>query len=290
MKEISDLVQSDFGYHIIMLTDVKTPPRPSFEELRPKLEAELKQQQAQRKYAETAEIFANTVYEQADSLQPVADKLKLKIQTAQGVTRIPQPNVVGALANPKLLEALFASESLQSKRNTEAVEFGPSQMVAGRVTQYTPARTLAFDEVQAQVRQRYVAEQSAELARKEGEAKRTAWADKASGATGLSAPLVVARDQPQNQPRPVVDAVLSVRADELPAWTGVDMGDLGYVVAKVNRVLPQATPEPQISAQRHQQYVQWWSEAEGLAYYETLKQRYKAEIKVPRPLPATTEK
>ena len=68
------------------------------------------------------------------------------------------------------------------------------------------------------------------------------------------------------------------------------MGDLGYVVAKVNRVLPQTTPEPQISAQRHQQYVQWWSEAEGLAYYETLKQRYKAEIKVPRPLPATTEK
>ena len=68
------------------------------------------------------------------------------------------------------------------------------------------------------------------------------------------------------------------------------MGDMGYVVAKVNRVLLQATPEPQINAQRHQQYVQWWSEAEGLAYYETLKQRYKAQIKVPRPAPGSAEK
>ena len=288
--DISDVVESDFGFHVIQLTDIKAPRTPSFEELRPTMEAELKQQQARRKFAEVAESFSNTVYEQSESLQPVAEKLKLKIQTAKGIVRTPAPGATGALANPKFLEALFSSDSLENKRNTEAVEFGSSQMVAGRVTQYTPARTLAFDEVHAQVRQRYVAEKSAELARKEGEAKRTAWAEKASSATGLSAPAVVARDQPQNQPRAVIDAVLSVRADELPAWAGVDMGDMGYVVAKVNRVLPQATPEPQINAQRHQQYVQWWSEAEGLAYYETLKQRYKAQIKVPRPVPGSAEK
>ncbi len=64
-----------------MLTDIKTPRQPSFEELRPSLEAELKQQQAQRKFAEVAEAFTNSVYEQPDSLKPVADSLKLKIQT-----------------------------------------------------------------------------------------------------------------------------------------------------------------------------------------------------------------
>jgi peptidyl-prolyl cis-trans isomerase D len=181
---ISDVVETDFGYHIIQLADIKAAREPSFEELRPKLEAELKQQQAQRKYAETAEIFANTVYEQADSLQPVADKLKLKIQTAQGVTRIPQPNVVGALANPKLLEALFASESLQSKRNTEAVELGSNQMAAARVIEHQSARVQAFDEVKAQVRQRFVADKAAELARQEGQAKRDAWAEKASTGNG----------------------------------------------------------------------------------------------------------
>eukprot|EP01034_Spumella_vulgaris_P026440 gene26440-33018_t len=99
--DISDVVESDFGYHIILLTDIKTPRQPSFEELRPLLEVELKQQQAQRKFAEVAELFTNSVYEQPDSLKPVADSLKLKIQTVDGVTRVPAAGVTGPLANAK---------------------------------------------------------------------------------------------------------------------------------------------------------------------------------------------
>ena len=284
--DISEVVESDFGYHIIQLTDIKAPRKPSFEELRASMEADLKQQQAQRKFAEVAETFANTVYEQADSLQPVVDKLKLKIQTAKGVVRTPVAGANGALAHPKFLEALFSSDSLENKRNTEAVEFGTSQMVAGRVAEYTPARTLAYEEVQAQVRQRYVAEKAAELARKEGQAKRAAWAENAASATGLSAPMVVARDLPLNQPRAVLDAVLGANTDTLPAWTGVDLGAQGYAVAKVNRVVPPEAPEPQLAQQRQQQYAQWWATAEGLAYYETLKQRFKVQIQAPRPAPA----
>ena len=284
--DISEVVESDFGYHIIQLTDIKAPRKPSFEELRASMEADLKQQQAQRKFAEVAETFANTVYEQADSLQPVVDKLKLKIQTAKGVVRTPVAGANGALAHPKFLEALFSSDSLENKRNTEAVEFGTSQMVAGRVAEYTPARTLAYEEVQARVRQRYVAEKAAELARKEGQAKRAAWAENAASATGLSAPMVVARDLPLNQPRAVLDTVLGANTDTLPAWTGVDLGAQGYAVAKVNRVVPPEAPDPQLAQQRQQQYAQWWSTAEGLAYYETLKQRFKVQIKAPRPAPA----
>ena len=70
--DVSDVVESDFGYHIITVTDIKAPKPPSFESVRAKLEEELKQQQAQRKFAEVAEIFTNGVYEQSDSLQPVA--------------------------------------------------------------------------------------------------------------------------------------------------------------------------------------------------------------------------
>ena len=281
--DISEVVETDFGYHIILLTDIKTPRQPSFEELRPSMEAELKQQQAQRKFAEVAESFANGVYEQSDSLNPVAEKLQLKVMTASGVTRTPAPGTTGPLANGKLLEALFASDSIENKRNTEAVEIGPSQMAAARVSTYTAARTLPLDEVRPRVRRLYIAEKSAELARKEGEAKLAEWKAAHENAAGVKPAIVVTRDQPQNQPRPVVDAVLGANTATLPAWVGVDLGAQGYAVAKVNRLVPRETPNEQIALQERQQYLQWWSNAEGLAYYELLKDRFKVQIKVPRP-------
>ena len=281
--EISDVVESDFGYHIILLTDIKTPRQPSFEELRPSLEAELKQQQAQRKFAEVAEAFTNSVYEQPDSLKPVADSLKLKIQTAEGVTRVPGPGASGPLANPKFLEALFANDSVEGKRNTSAIEVGPSQLVAGRISTYTPTRTLALQEVSDRARLLLIAEKSAELARKDAEAKKAAWMGNAAPAAGLAPAVVVSRDQTQNLPRAVVDAALRASPDNLPAWVSADLGSQGTAVVKVLRIIPREGADAQQAAQQRQQLQQWWTTAEGFAYYEMLKERFKVQIKPARP-------
>ena len=281
--EISDVVESDFGYHIILLTDIKTPRQPSFEELRPSLEAELKQQQAQRKFAEVAEAFTNSVYEQPDSLKPVADSLKLKIQTAEGVTRVPGPGASGPLANPKFLEALFANDSVEGKRNTSAIEVGPSQLVAGRISTYTPTRTLPLQEVSDRARLLLIAEKSAELARKDAEAKKAAWTGNAAPAAGLAPAVVVSRDQTQNLPRAVVDAALRASPDSLPSWVSADLGSQGTAVVKVLRIIPREGVDAQQAAQQRQQLQQWWTTAEGFAYYEMLKERFKVQIKPTRP-------
>lgn len=281
--DISDVVETDFGFHIIMLTDIKTPPQPSFEELRPSLETELRQQQAQRKFAEVAESFANAVYEQADSLQPVAEKLKLKIQTAAGVTRTPAPGAVGALGNPRFLETLFQPDTLQNKRNTEAVEVGASTLAAGRITTYQPAMTLPMDKALDQVRALYLAEKSAELARQEGQSKLSDWKTAPDKATGLSSAVVVSRDQLQNQPREIITAALHTPLDNLPAWVGVDLGKQGYAVVKINRIVPREAKDDARARMEQEQYLQSWASAEALAYYELLKQRFKAQITVSRP-------
>lgn len=278
---ISDLVETEFGFHIIQLTDIKAPPVRSFESMRPEIEAELKKQQAQKQYAEAADTFSNLVYEQADSLQPAADRLKLQIRKAT-VQRQPQPGVTGVLASERLLGALFDTESIDKKRNTEAIDTGSGQLVSGRVVQHMPARTLPLAEVRDQVRTRLVATRSAELARAEGEKQLQAWKSGAD-AKGLGNAVVVSRENPQGLAQPVLIAALSADPKSLPAWVGVNLADQGYTVVKVEKVLPRDVRPAQALSQEVQQYSQWWASAENEAYVAALKERFKVRILVPEP-------
>lgn len=281
--DISDVVESDFGFHIIKVTDVKTPKQRSFEELRPSMEADLKTQQAQRKFAEVAESFTNGVYEQSDSLKPVADKLKLEVKTATQLQRKPAPGATGVLANPKLLAAVFSADSLEKKRNTEAIETAANQLTAARITEYTPARTRPLTEVRATVKERLVASQAAELAKKDGAEKLAAW--KTTAPATMTAAVVVGRDAAQAVPPAVLDAVLQADSTKLPAWVGVDLGAQGYVVARVNKVLPRNPPAAATLEQERKQYAQAVASAENQAYYKMLTQRFKVQIKPQRPSP-----
>ena len=112
-----------------------------------------------------------------------------------------------------------------------------------------------------------------------------AW--KAGGAaTGLSPAQTVSRENPQGLPQIVLVAALSADPKSLPTWVGVPLGAEGYAVVKVEKVLPRTTREAQALGQEVQQYSQWWATAESLAYYDTLKERFKAKILVAEPATA----
>ncbi len=286
--ETSGVVETDFGYHIIRLTDIKAPRQRTYEEMRPELEAQLKQQQAQRKFAETADAFSNAVYEQSDSLKGVAERFKLELRTASGVQRTPATGAAPVLANPKFLAAIFSADSVEKKRNTEAVEIAPGQMVAGRITQHTPARTLPLDDVKARVRERVKATRAAELAKKAGADQLAAWKADPAGAK-LPAAVVVSREDPARQPRPVLEAALQADPATLPAFIGVEMGDAGYAVVRVVKSIPRTAPPEAVARQEGQQYAQWWSQAEALAYYNLLKARHKVKVTAAAPASAAAK-
>ncbi len=277
--ETSGVVETEFGFHILRLTDIKQPKAKSFEEQRATLESEVRRQLAQRKFAEAAEQFTNMVYEQSDSLKPVAEHLKLDVLSVNNLSR--EPAASGVMANPKLLAAIFSADSLEKKRNTEAIEIGLNQLVSARVTRYTPARTLPFDEVKARVQQQLQAEKSAELARQEGAEKLSQWKANPEIAK-LAASIVLSREQTQQQPSTLVEAALRADTQKLPAWVGVDLGTSGYAVVKVEKIVPHDAASSQNRVRERAQYAQWWASAEGLAYYGLLKEKFKVEIKVPR--------
>jgi peptidyl-prolyl cis-trans isomerase D len=277
--EVSGVVESDFGFHVIQLTGQRGGERRAFESVRGEIEAEYARQEAQKRYAETAEQFSNLV-EQSDDLQAVADKLKLPLQKGLRVTRTPAPGAQGALASARLLEAVFNPEVTGGKRNTDPIEVAPNQLAAAHVRAHQPVRRLAFDEVKEQVRAQVLERKAQAAAKAEGEARLAEWRQKPDAAA-LAPAVTLSRAQTQNLPRVLVDAVLAQSAATLPAWLGVEIPGQGYAVVKLNAVRSADPAQVGDVARLQQQYAQAWGQAEADALYDTLKARLKVRIDVP---------
>ena len=275
--EMSGVVESDFGFHIIQLTSVRGGEKKAFEAVRTEMEEEVRKQLAQKKFAELAPEFTNIVYEQSDSLKPALDKFKLELKTVTGVTHVAAPGAAGPTANPKFLEALFGNDAIQKKRNTDAVEVAPNQLVSGRIVKYEAARLLPLADVTTKVRERVVTAQASAAARAEGEARLAAL--KAAPQTALAGEVqTVSRASVKNLPRAVLEAALRAPTATLPAFVGVDLGAQGYAVIKVVKVSGR-DPVAADAAQAQAQYLQAWESAESQAYYAALKTRFKVTTK-----------
>lgn len=231
-------VQSDFGYHIIRVNGV-TPARvQTFDDVKGQIEGDLKRQKAAQTFAADAEKFQNLVYEQAESLSPVAKALDLKVETTPLVTR----SQVQAIArgNPKFAQALFSPESIQSKRNTEAVEIAANVLMSGRIVEYTPASPRPFADVQEEIRRQLAQRSASERAHKSGAEKLAELNAGKIGVAGLTfgKPVTVIRNQPQaGLPPDAVTKVFQANPAKLPAYTGAANEAGGYSIYKVIKVI-----------------------------------------------------
>ncbi|MBL8394532.1 MAG: SurA N-terminal domain-containing protein [Candidatus Accumulibacter sp.] len=281
VNEVSGLVQSEFGYHIIRLTGVKPGKQRTLAEVRLEIEDELKRQTATRRFAEEAEAFSNLVYEQPDSLQPAAGRFKLTLRESGWLPRSPAPEVLstlGQLGNQKVLTAVFSEDSLKNKRNTEVVEIAPNTLLAARVIEYRPASLKPFETVQSQIEAALKAREAAELVRSSGEAKlrelqqggddKVAWAQVRS----------VSRQDARQLPAAALQAVFAAKVDKLPAYVGAEVGGGSYALYKIMKV---SQPE-KLDANRRQALQREYSTILGqedfAAYLAGLRQRYKIDI------------
>ncbi|MGE5469976.1 MAG: SurA N-terminal domain-containing protein [Bacteroidota bacterium] len=274
--EISDVVESDFGFHIIKVTGIHVGKEKPLADVKGEIEAELKKTAAARKFAEAAEAFSNTVYEQSDSLKPAAEKFKLTIKQSDWIGRQANP-ANGPLGNEKLLSALFSEDSIKNKRNTEAVEVAPNTLVAARIAEYKPASLQPFDSVKASIESLLKHREAQAQAKKDGEARLEAL-KKGDDKLAWSAAKSISRMDARTIPPAAAVAVFKTDVTKLPAYTGVELPDAGYGLFKITKVdageklddaRRQATIR-QIGSLEAQEEIQ--------LYLAALRSRYKVEI------------
>ncbi|WP_153147700.1 SurA N-terminal domain-containing protein [Dechloromonas sp. H13] len=274
--EISGVVESDFGFHIIKLTGIHAAKEKPLADVRGEIEAELKKAAASRKFAEAAEAFTNMVYEQSDSLKPAAEKFGLGVKQSEWLGRQANP-ASGPLANEKLLAAVFSEDSVKNRRNTEAVEIAPNTLVAARIVDYKPATLQPFEGVRNSIETLLKRQEAQALARKDGEARLDAL-KKGEDKLAWGPVKRVSRLDHGALPPVAVPAVFRMEAAKLPAFAGVELPGSGYALFRLNKLeTGEALDEARKQAMLRQLATLEMQE-EVQSYLAALRARYKVEI------------
>jgi peptidyl-prolyl cis-trans isomerase D len=279
--QVSELVRSDFGFHIIKLTGVRAERARAFDEVKGEIAAELKRQAAAKAYAESAEGFTNMVYEQADSLKPVIEKYKLVPRQSDWIVK--NGAAVPPFTNAKLMAALFSDDALKNKRNTEAVEVASNTLVAARVLEHKPAALQSMESVQPTIEKILVRQEAAKLVAKDGAEKLTRL-QKGEGVdlswgTSRSVTRALA---PQLSPD-AVSAIFKAPVSEgakTPSYVGTQVPGGSYALYRIGAVKKFAASgaEPPAARALRQKYAQTVAEQELMAWIDALKARHEVTI------------
>lgn len=268
--EISGVVQTDFGFHIIKLLEVKGGGVTPLEEAKADIAKKLKMQKAGEKYTELAEKFNDAAYTQSDSLKPAADLVKATVQQSGWLEK----GQHGAYPwTDKALQAVFSEDVLKKKRNSAAIEISPDHLIAVRLLDYKPSGTQPFAEVEDGIRKKLMRQQASELASKQGQSalQQLQHGEKAS-LKWVAGKDPVSRLRPASGVEPgLARLVLQADVSKLPAYVGMESTSGEFVIARVD-ALKEASPLDDI---KRAKYAQLLRQAIG----EEMLQAYVAEAR-----------
>ena len=289
---ISGPVESPFGYHVIHVADIQPITVKPLGEVKADIVTEIRKQISSDRFATMSDKMTKLIYDQRDSLKPVADALGLPVLTAQGLSRtglLPvnqggskleesSPEAV-VLNNPKVAQTAFSADVFKSRLNSGVITLSPDTMLALRVSKVNGTHVPPLKDVSEVINSKLTVEKALELAKlaadKRVEELKSGQA--ASKLKGFDAPLTISRQNRGSLTKEQVDRVMVLDAKVLPQFVSMPAAT-GYDVIELSKVEAAPQTEPGQLVQLRQELAQALGGAEERAALAVLRQTYKVEM------------
>ena len=165
--EISDVVRTSFGLHLIQITGRRESEVVEFEQIREQLLSDYQNEVVEQIFFEQAERLASLAFEHPDTLEVAAEALGVEPEETGFLSRSADERS-GLSAEARFVEAAFSPEVLAEGNNSELLEFDGSRLVVLRVKEHRPSRQLPLEQVKESVRAELMMARGTEAAGQKG--------------------------------------------------------------------------------------------------------------------------
>lgn len=287
--DISPVVKTEFGYHIIKLTEIQPGSTKAFADVKDQILATVKEEKAAEKFVELQQLLGEKSFEIADSLQEAAQAVGTTVVSVPAFSRA---NAPAELTAPKVLETLFSEDFINAGVNSDVIEVAPQHIVVVRINEHKPEATKSFEEVKEQVKTAVIATKSSELAKAKAEAL---LADVVAGKTladvAAGAALILESKAAVARFGSDIDSDISTKAFELAKPTPEQPATVAVLnLANGDSALVAVTKvtDTEVTAKPAREQLQQFADQKAQSSFAAVLAALKAKAEITRSLPETT--
>ncbi len=163
--EVSEPVRTDFGFHLIKITELREGSKKSFDDVKGALQSAYSSNQAEGQFYKYSERLVDLVFEHPDSLDPAAESLGLSVITSDWISRADADKIPGA---DRAISMAFNEDVLVEGNNSELLEITPDHVMVLRVNAHEEAAVRPLDQVRENIASILKGQKSAALAEEQG--------------------------------------------------------------------------------------------------------------------------
>ncbi len=274
--QISNLVETKYGYHIIKLNSIKGNSK---DEIRSLALSELQKQQAGTVLQKDVDKLNEITYNQPSSLDPAAKALGLTIQTT--TNWVNKGDTTGNFAAAKSQTAIFNPEVISKHNNSEVVDLGNGSYRVYHVTEHESSVVPTLDKVKDQISQQLKTEAASGLASNDGQQKILELQQGKLSLNFTNPDKVNLLSQNKNISANAIKQIFGTNITTLPAYTGSIDSQGNFVIYKISG----EDIDSKLDAQNQQNIKDLGSSDSNLifgAYLGTLRSKYDVSYKTDR--------